>query len=301
MIHIADKVEQEQNKKNSVLVLGLDPDITKFPQYISKIYSSKGSVADAVAVIEYFCLNTLDWLSDFVLAVKPQLAYFERYGSRGLNILEKILIKAREKGLLIIMDAKRGDIDNTSRAYADAFLGEGPLRGDFVTVNPYLGSDGYKPFIEKANAHNRGVFILLKTSNPSSKEIQDLNLSNGNLLYEHLLHQINQLNLGVRGNNGYSNVGFVVGATHNEAGKKIRKKTQHNLLLVPGYGAQGGSAKDVAGLFKYGFGAMVNSSRSILYPYLKSHGWEDMSEEDLKNWQIKATVNANYELKCCLS
>ncbi len=298
MIHIADRIEKEREKKHSVLVVGLDPNIDFFPSFLSKTFSSDtSSLIFKVKAIEYFCLKILDWVSDLAVAIKPQMAYFERYGSLGLKVLEKVLEKAREKDVLIIMDAKRGDIGTTSSAYAEAFLGTGPLTGDFVTINPYLGSDSYIPFIKKANEMNKGVFLLLKTSNPSSKEIQDLKLQNGELLYEYLQKKINGMNLGIEGNNGYSNVGFVVGATHPKVGQAIRKQSPNNLLLVPGYGAQGGSEKDVAVFFQKGGGALVNSSRAILYPYRNKEGWEDISEKELKEAVISATIKAKEGLE----
>ena len=299
-MHIADRVEKEQNKKDSVLVIGLDPNIDFFPTFLQEAFHSSSPLVSKTQSIEYFCLKILDWVSDLALAIKPQLAYFERYGHLGIKVLEKVLRKAREKELLIIMDAKRGDIDSTSMAYAKAFLGEGPLSGDFVTVNPYLGSDSYMPFIQEANQTNKGVFLLLKTSNPSSKEIQDLKLQNGQLLYEYLQEEINNRPLGTPSNNGYSNVGFVVGATHPKVGQMIRDKSPNNLFLVPGYGTQGGGEKEVAVFFQKGRGAMVNASRSILYPYRNSEGWEQISKRELKNAIIEAAIKTKEELSTAI-
>jgi orotidine-5'-phosphate decarboxylase len=297
MGNFADVLIDEGKKKNSVLVVGLDPDIKFFPDFLIKNvdFSSNESIADA---IYEFNKIIIDAVANHVIAVKPQLAYYEVYGSYGLRALEKTISYARSKALIVINDAKRGDIGSTSTAYAHAFLGNGTIAGDMVTVNPYLGSDGYLPFIEMAKENDKGVFLLLKTSNPSSYEIQDLKLENGELLYLKMAEEIEKLALETSGINGYSFIGAVVGATYPEETKKIRRTLPHSLFLVPGFGMQGGKAEDLGVFFDgNGNGALISSSRSIIYSYMnEKDDWKKIQEIEMSHYILEAAKKAKEQI-----
>jgi orotidine-5'-phosphate decarboxylase len=297
MLNFADVLIEEGRKKNSVLVVGLDPDVSLFPQFLMKNIDSSSSESIADAIYEFNKI-TIDTVADHVIAVKPQLAYYEVYGSCGIQALEQTIRYARSKGLIVINDAKRGDIGSTSTAYARAFLGNGPISGDMVTVNPFLGSDGYVPFIEVAKENKKGIFLLLKTSNPSSYEIQDLKLENGQLLYFRLAEQIEKLAYETIGVHNYSFIGAVVGATYPEEAKKIRETLPHSIFLVPGFGIQGGKAEDLRVFFDdNGNGAIVSSSRGVLYSYRNEQvDWNKITETDMRRSILEAAVKAKEQI-----
>jgi len=251
-------------RKTSPICVGLDPHIDMIPSYLLKDYSIGNAIAK-------FNEEIIDAISDLVPVVKPQIAFYEQFGIEGLQALKVSIEYAKEKGLLVLMDAKRNDIGSTAAAYAKAFLApEGDFESDALTVTPYLGSDGIKPFIELCQKHEKGLFILLKTSNPSSGELQDLILENGNPVYSQMANLISQWSNDTIGQQGFNNIGVVVGATYPEEAEWLRKELSNQFFLVPGYGAQGGGAKDVLPCFNSsGEGAIVNSSRGILYAYKK--------------------------------
>jgi orotidine-5'-phosphate decarboxylase len=297
MGNFADVLIDEGKKKNSVLVVGLDPDINFFPDFLLKNTdsSSNESIADAIYEFNKIIIDAVD---NHVLAVKPQLAYYEIYGSAGFRALEKTISYARSKGLIVINDAKRGDIGSTSTAYALAFLGNGTIAGDMVTVNPFLGSDGYMPFIEMAKENDKGVFILLKTSNPSSYEIQDLKLENGELLYLKMAEEIEKLANETLGINNYSFIGAVVGATYPEETKKIRKTLPHSIFLVPGFGLQGGKVEDLSVFFdENGNGALISSSRGIIYTYMnEKEDWKKTTATEMSRYILVAAIKAKEQI-----
>ncbi|MEQ1849642.1 MAG: orotidine-5'-phosphate decarboxylase [Candidatus Peribacteraceae bacterium] len=263
-MHYADRL-QERIKKTSPVCVGLDPVLKQLPDGIEQ--SVKG--------VEVFCNGIIDAVSDVASCVKPQLAYFEVLGSEGIAALERISAYAQKKGLIVIADAKRGDIGSTASAYAEAYLGK-HTPFDAVTVNPYLGSDGVQPFIELATKNEKGVYVLVKTSNESSGELQDL-VTGDEAVHEHLAQLVESWGAGNLGKMNLSCLGAVVGATYPEELKYLRTLMPHIPLLIPGYGAQGGKAEDVRhGFLPDGTGAIVNSSRAILYA---SNG---------KDWQEKA-------------
>lgn len=282
MKNIADIIITESKKKNSVLVVGLDPNLNFFPNFLIRDHLSE-SLSKVEAAIYHFNQIVIDAVVDNVVAVKPQLAYYERYGSYGIRTLEKTIRYAKSKGLVVINDAKRGDIGSTSDAYANAFLGNSPLAADMVTVNPLLGSDAYKPFIKKAQENGRGLFLLLKTSNPSSKEIQDLKLQDGSLLYMTIANHIKNISIGTLGESNYSFIGAVVGATFPAEAIRLRKILPNTIFLVPGFGVQGGKAADMRNFFDTnGNGALISSSRGIIYSYTKKkENWKDISEAEM--------------------
>ncbi len=263
-------------KKNAPIVVGLDPTLKLMPESLVEKYMDQyGQTLEAVgeAMFDYN-KQIMDATADLIPAVKPQIAMYESFGIPGLIAYKKTVDYAKELGLIVIADIKRGDIGSTSTAYALGHLGSVQVGdytykgfdADMATVNPYLGTDGVKPFVDVCNACDKGIFVLCKTSNPSSGEFQD-RLIDGRPLYEHMAEKIEEW--GANSMDGaYSNVGAVVGATYPEMGAKLRKLMPHTYILVPGYGAQGGKGADLVHFFNEdGLGAIVNSSRGIIAAY----------------------------------
>ena len=263
---------------NAPIVVGLDPMMKYLPKHLADAaFEQYGETLEGAAeAIWQYNKGIIDNIYDIVPAVKPQIAMYEQFGIEGLKAFKKTVDYCHEKGMIVIGDVKRGDIGSTSEAYAVAHLGNvnvgskaiTPFDEDFATVNPYLGSDGINPFIKVCNEQDRGIFILVKTSNPSSGEFQD-QLINGRPLYELVGEKVNEW--GASSMDGdYSNVGAVVGATYPEMGRVLRKVMPKAYILVPGYGAQGGQGKDLVDFFNSdGLGAIVNSSRGIIAAYTK--------------------------------
>ena len=267
------------------VVCGLDPVLGSIPAHIrADAYGAYGeSLAGAAEAIWQFNKAIIDHIYDLIPAIKPQIAMYEQYGIEGLIAFQKTCAYGKEKGLLIIGDIKRGDIGSTAAAYAAAHLGQvqvgdkvfSPFAADFITVNPYLGSDSMEPFITAAKAANKGLFVLVKTSNPGSGEFQDRLLMPADAvgparpLYELVAERVAAWGADfVAPASGYSHVGAVVGATYPEQGERLRTLMPQTFFLVPGYGAQGGRAADVAHLFdEDGLGALISSSRGITYAY----------------------------------
>ncbi|MBE5040979.1 orotidine-5'-phosphate decarboxylase [Ructibacterium gallinarum] len=275
---LIDKIKE----KNNPTVAGLDPKLDYVPEEMKKAaFEEYGETfLGAAHAILNFNKTLIDALCDIVPAVKPQCAYYEMYGLEGLWCLKETMEYAKKNGMYVILDAKRGDIGATSQAYAKAYLGKTALgsgeaaafSADCLTVNPYLGTDGVKPFAEECAANRKGIFVLVKTSNQSSGELQDLK-SGGKFIYEHVAELVKEWGADLIGTHGYSSVGAVVGATYPEQAEALRKIMPHTYFLVPGYGAQGGKAADVAKSFnKDGLGAIVNASRSIMCAYQKHGG-----------------------------
>jgi orotidine-5'-phosphate decarboxylase len=261
---------------NAPVVVGLDPMLSYVPEHIQKAaFEQYGETLEGAAeAIWQFNKAIVDAVYDLIPAVKPQIAMYEQFGIPGLVAFEKTCAYCKEKGLVVIGDIKRGDIGSTSTAYAVGHLGSVQVGSkqfsgfseDFVTVNPYLGTDGVKPFVDVCKEHNKGIFVLVKTSNPSSGEFQD-QLVDGTPLYELVAKKVVEWGEDCMGDT-YSNVGCVVGATYPEMGKVLRKLMPKTYILVPGYGAQGGKAEDLGHYFNAdGLGAIVNSSRGIIAAY----------------------------------
>ena len=255
------------------IVVGLDPMLGYIPEHIkSAAYAQYGETLEGAAeAVWMFNKEIVDAVCDLIPAVKPQIAMYEQFGIPGLAAFKKTVDYCRQKDLVVIGDVKRGDIGSTSAAYAAAHLGKvqvgtktyAPFDEDFATVNPYLGTDGIKPFITVCREEKKGIFVLVKTSNPSSGEFQD-RLVDGRPLYELVGEQVARWAEGCMGET-YSYVGAVVGATYPEMGRVLRAIMPRSFILVPGYGAQGGQAKDLAPFFNEdGLGALVNSSRGII-------------------------------------
>ena len=272
-----DKLIAKIQKTGAPIVVGLDPMLNYIPEHIQKkAFAEYGETLEGAAEdIWQFNKEIVDKTYDLIPAVKPQIAMYEQFGIEGLKAYKKTIDYCKSKDLVIIGDIKRGDIGSTSAAYAVGHLGKVqvgskcyvPFDEDFATVNPYLGSDGVKPFIEVCKEENKGLFILVKTSNPSSGEFQD-QLVNGRPLYELVGEKVAQWGEEHVGQSGYSYIGAVVGATYPEMGATLRKLMPKTFILVPGYGAQGGKGKDLVNFFNEdGLGAIVNSSRGIIAAY----------------------------------
>lgn len=263
-------------KTNAPIVVGLDPMLSYIPEHIQKkAFAEYGETLEGAAeAIWQFNKEIIDKTYDLIPAVKPQIAMYEQFGIPGLEAFSRTVKYAKEKNLVIIGDVKRGDIGSTSAAYAVAHLGRvnvgtksySAFDEDFATVNPYLGSDGIKPFIDVCKEEKKGIFILVKTSNPSSGEFQD-RIIDGRPLYEWVGEKVAEWGAECMGD-GYSYVGAVVGATYPEMGRTLRKLMPKSFILVPGYGAQGGTADGLKPYFNEdGLGAIVNSSRGIICAY----------------------------------
>ena len=272
-----DKLIEKIRETNAPVVVGLDPMLSYIPQMImAKAMGEYGESLEAAAeAVWQFNKAIVDNLYDLIPAVKPQIAMYEQFGVPGLAVYEKTVAYCQEKGLIVIGDIKRGDIGSTSAAYAAGHLGSvqvgsrsfSGFHEDFATVNPYLGSDGVKPFLDVCQKENKGIFVLVKTSNPSSGEFQDQKID-GVPLYELVGRKVAEWGEDLSGSCGYSSVGAVVGATYPEMGKELRRIMPHSYILVPGYGAQGGTAEDLKPFFNEdGLGAIVNSSRGIICAY----------------------------------
>jgi len=258
-------------------VTGLDPRLEYIPSFLKQeAYGRYGkTLKGAAEAVFSFNKGLIDALCGIVPAVKPQCAYYEMYGPAGMEVLARTAAYARNRGMLVILDGKRNDIGTTMEAYAAAHLGtvmieeksEEPFAGDALTVNGYLGSDGIRPLLSVCRERDKGIFVLVKTSNPSSGELQD-RLIDGKPVYEIMGEMCEKWGEDLRGQYGYSRVGAVVGATYPKQLTELREKLPHTFFLVPGYGAQGGGAGDVAGAFdKRGLGAVINSSRGIMCAY----------------------------------
>ena len=272
---LIEKIEQTGNPT----VAGLDPKLDYVPEFIKKkCFERYGeTLKGAAKALLEFNKGLIDALYDIVPAIKPQAAYYEMYGTAGVKALYKTQEYARAKGMYVITDGKRNDIGTTMEAYAAAHLGTvkvgskeyEPFLGDALTVNGYLGSDGIKPLLKTCSENDKGIFVLVKTSNPSSGELQD-RLVDGAPIYELMGKMCEDWGKELPGVYGYSGVGAVVGATYPEQIKRLREILPHTFFLIPGYGAQGASAADIAAAFdKNGLGGIVNSSRGIMCAYQK--------------------------------
>lgn len=297
-------------KTGAPIVVGLDPMMKFVPEHIQKkAFSEYGETLEGAAeAIWQYNKGIVDAVYDLIPAVKPQIAMYEQFGIPGLQAFKKTVDYCKEKGLVVIGDIKRGDIGSTSTAYAVGHLGKVQVGSnqfsgfdeDFVTVNPYLGSDGVKPFIDVCKEEKKGIFVLVKTSNPSSGEFQD-RLIDGKPLYELVGAMVDQWGSEVMGDT-YSYVGAVVGATYPEMGKVLREIMPKAYILVPGYGAQGGKGKDLVHFFNQdGFGAIVNSSRGIIAAYQQDAYKEKYSPENYADASRAAVLAMKEDIASALA
>ncbi len=305
--NIADQLIEKIKQKKAPIVVGLDPVIDKIPN-IYKAGRSDDFAGTAAAIYE-FNVDIIDAVKDIAPAVKPQMAFYEMYGADGILVLEKTIEYAKQQGLIVIEDGKRNDIGNTAAAYADGHLGQvkninslsrSPFDADFLTVSPFLGPESLQPFVETARNNNKGLFVLVKTSNPSSGFIQDLKGKNGQTVSQLLAEVVNQHAETFVGDSGYSPIGAVVGATYPEEAVSLRELMPKSLILVPGYGAQGGAAADIIPCFNNdGLGAIVNSSRGIIFAHL-DHLSNDCSKEEYRKSVRAAAEKMQQEIYAVL-
>ena len=280
----ADRLVEAVTRKRSQLVVGLDPRLDLLPMELrGEAVLGRAAAASSVA---RFCKGIVDAVGPYVVAVKPQSAFFEALGSDGFRALEEVCDYARSAGLLVLVDAKRGDIGSTSRAYAEAYLEpreDAPALGDAITASPYLGFDSVEPFLAACRRHEAGVFFLVRTSNAGAADVQDLALSDGRPLWHHVAELVHEWGTQLVGAEGLSSVGAVVGATHPRAVSEARRLLPQSPLLLPGVGAQGATPADVARAFTTGpAAALVTASRSVIYAYRQSEA----------DWRIAAGAEA---------
>ena len=291
-----NKLVEKIKKTNAPIVVGLDPMLDYVPEHIKKkAFEEHGETLEGAAeAIWQYNKGIVDTTYDIIPAVKPQIAMYEQFGIPGLEAYKKTVDYCKSKDLVVIGDVKRGDIGSTSAAYATAHLGKVKVGSkeyslfdeDFATVNPYLGTDGIKPFLDECKKEKKGIFILVKTSNPSSGEFQD-RIIDGKPLYEWVGEHVDKWGSEVMGDN-YSYVGAVVGATYPKMGEVLRKVMPKSFILVPGYGAQGGTAEGLKPYFNEdGLGAIVNSSRGIICAY-KNEQYKEFGELNYADASRKA-------------
>ena len=280
--HFGDRLFEKIRKIKSFLCLGIDPHLDLIPEIFNE-----NTTINNNKIVEKFCFSLLEAVIGKVPAIKPQIALFEQLGPEGMILLSSLCKYAHSKGLLIIMDAKRGDIGSTSKAYANAYLGkDAPFPSDALTVNPWLGLDSLDPFFSKANETGSGLFILVHTSNKGSQDIQEILINQNLKCYEHLANILKPIIEKNNGQSGLSSIGIVSGATYKEQAISLRQKLPSAPFLIPGYGAQGASAseacaplitdKSYSGLKNFG---LINASRSVLFPK------NSYSVKSIEEWQ----------------
>jgi orotidine-5'-phosphate decarboxylase len=279
--HFGDRLIDAIKSKKTPLVVGIDPRFNQLPAALTQTRDTITAEKKAEITARY-CCELIDVVANLVPAIKPQAAFFEQLGWHGMVVLSKVCDYASQRGLQIIMDAKRGDIGSTAAAYAKAYLGPKPTSSwgcDSLTVNPYLGADSLEPFVETANETGSGLFVLVKTSNPGSDTLQE-KVADGKKVYSIVAEHVQQLSRESAGESGFGNIGAVVGATYPEQLAELRKAMPNTIFLIPGFGAQGGTASDVAvGLDENGLGGIINSSRAIIFAY------ERPEFKDAPDWQ----------------
>lgn len=295
--HFMDQLATGIERLRSPVVVGLDPRWEQLPEAMRRDGGNSWHVmAEAYA---RFCNEVCDVVAELVPAVKVQAAFFEELGPAGMTAIGQVIAHARDRGLLVILDGKRNDIGSTAEAYARGYLGRGesPWGADALTVSPYLGSDSLVPFVEIANERSAGIFVLVKTSNPGGGMLQDL-VTNGEKVYQRVGTSVEELAHASAGEHGYGSVGAVVGATYPEQLAELRAAMPHTWFLVPGYGSQGGTAKDVAGGFDgRGWGAIVNNSRGILFAYERPEYAQRFGAAKWQEAVEAATRQMIYELR----
>lgn len=302
---LTDRLIKRIQETRAPIVVGLDPRLGQIPGYIKEeFFGELGRTPEAVADI-FFAFNKgiIDAIFDIVPAVKPQIAMYEQYGTAGLSCYTRTIEYAQSKRLFVIGDVKRSDIASTAEAYSEAHLGRLNIAGEihdaptanFITLSPYMGFDNIEPYLANCREFDKGLFVLVKTSNASSRDIQDVLMQNGEPLYTHVGGLVSKWGEAMIGETGYSSIGAVVGATHPEEAAALRKIMPHTFFLVPGYGAQGGSGKDLAGLWDgENYGMIVNSSRGITGAY--QSGKFQATEKDF----AQAAREAVFEMKADL-
>ena len=295
-----DRLIDAIKQKNTPCIVGLDPAMERMPDsWLNKQgISNQSSLDEGAEAIYQYNLMVLDAIADLVPAVKPQSAYYELFGSAGIIALEKTIKAARDRDLLVVLDVKRGDIASTATAYARSYLsskGSRLLEADAITIVPYLGKDCLEPFFEEAIEWKKGVFVCVKTSNPGASIVQEQKIGD-RYLYEIIANLIKPASDKSIGKSGYSGIGAVVGATYPEAAYRLRKQLPQSLFLVPGVGAQGGGNEGIKSCFNDdGLGAIVSSSRAIMYPH--QYGSADSNKDTIRQAAIDLIAQVNKILK----
>lgn len=297
MTHFADHLTLRINELQNPTVVGLDPRLSQIPNFIKEANIQLHGKTRAAVAGSFFEFNRgiIDAICDIVPAVKPQIAFYECYGHEGFKAYEDTVHYAQKKGMIVIGDVKRNDIGSTAQAYAEGHLGQtaffdgsiSVINTDAVTVTPYLGTDGIKPFSDECQKHGKGIFVLVRTSNPSGDEIQGQTVGD-QLMDEYVATLVEGWGRELIGESGFSSVGAVVGATYPEEARILRNLMPNQIFLVPGYGAQGGAAEDVKPCFyENGTGAIVNSSRDIIFAYQKEKKEEHAFAECARSAALK--------------
>lgn len=295
-MNVADKVLDRIDSRENPSVVGLDPRFNLIPEFIRESMQERyGNSLKAVAE-SYLQLNKkiINLLSGIIGFIKPQSAFYEQAGLEGIRVLSETIKYAHLKNLLVILDAKRNDIGSTAIAYSKAYLADKSysditeiyFEPDMLTVTPYLGGDGIKPFIEDCEKYSKGIFVLVKTSNPSSKDFQDI-VAGSKKVYEIVAEKVHEWGKSIIGERGYSAVGAVVGATYPSEAEQLREIMPNSIFLVPGFGKQGGTPESVIPCFnKDGYGALISSSRGITFPYSRTH----ISENEFEKRVVQAAI-----------
>ncbi len=307
-----DTLVSKIKQTNNPTVVGLDPRLDYVPSFIREAaFEQYGKTPEgaAKAFLE-FNKGIIDATYDLIPAVKPQVAMYEQYGAVGMQAYIDTIAYAKDKGLVIIGDIKRSDIASTAENYSDGHIGRVEVGGekfeiykeDFITLNPYLGYDSIEPYMNNCRIYDKGMFVLVKTSNPNSGEVQDIAVGDGSqTLYEYMGKLVSKWGESLIGESGYSKIGAVVGATHPEQGRKLRALMPNTYFLVPGYGAQGATAQDLAGCFnKDGLGAIVNSSRGIIAAYTLKQYKDKFSEKEFGAAARQAVIDMRNDLTSVL-
>ena len=296
-------------EKRNPTVVGLDTRLEYVPDHVIEGCSGASPFEVAANAIFQFNKAIIDAVYEHIPGVKIQIAYYELYGPPGIEAFRLTAQYAHSKGLIVIGDIKRNDIGSTAEAYACAYLGETPLKGismpafdlDFITVNPYLGTDGVMPFINACRDYGKGIFVLVKTSNPSSGEFQDLPVG-GKRLYNKVAEKVVEWGKELMGTRGYSHVGAVIGATYPGQLEELRGEMPNAYFLIPGYGAQGGSARDIIGGFdEHGLGAVINASRSVICAYRRSPWKERFSPLSFADAALAEVLHMKEDIETVLS
>lgn len=307
MTNQIDKLIKKIKETDNPTVIGVDTRYELVPECVRNKYS-KDINGMCQAMLEY-SKALIDATYDIIPAVKLQSAYFEMYGVEGIKLYKEMIDYCKSKNMVVMADVKRGDIGSTSAGYSKAYLGkniinekeEGIFDVDFATVNPYMGTDCVKPFVDDCQKYNKGIFVLVKTSNKSSGELQDLKTEDGEEIYKKVAKLVNKWGEELIGEYGYSSVSSVVGATYPKQLKELRELMPHSYFLIPGYGAQGGKAEDIAlGFDEKGLGGIVNATRSLMCAY-KSDLWKDkFKEEDYAQATRAEAIRMRDELRAAL-
>ena len=293
-LHFADSLSEKIRERSTPVLVGLDPRYEQLPAGLRK---DGASLIERAEAYRAFCCGIIDVVAPLVPAVKPQAAFFEQLGPAGMQALHDVIGYAGGKELLVILDGKRNDIGSTATAYADAYLGGGAgtagsvWQADALTVSPYLGEDSLQPFVDVATERGAGIYVLVKTSNPGGGMLQDIE-AEGSTIYQRVARYVEALSAKHAGASGYGPVGAVVGATYPEQLAELRAAMPHTPLLVPGYGAQGGGARDVAAAFdSKGLGAIVNNSRGIIFAHARAEYAEKFGDVDWQRAVEAATLD----------